>query len=179
VSCGVPVVVLQDSAEPLSAADFVRLDWPSADRRLPACRSGEAQGRMRPLAVVVVDVLGQQVIEMPRAADDEVVEALSLNALDQALDMGIQIGRSVRQAVGRDAGVGEGLVECRPVFGVAVPRQVQRGEPLRLGAACCGYQCLRRRVSRPPAARRPRLPGAGMYWKLGPKRPLAAPIVAG
>lgn len=84
MSRGLPVVVLENSAEALLAAN---LDRPGADRRWPAHRRGEPERRMRPLAVVVVDVLGEQMVQVPSPEHDEVVKALDLDALDQPLDV--------------------------------------------------------------------------------------------
>lgn len=87
MSRGFPVVVLENAAEPLLAADLVRIDRTSTIWRLPAHRSGEAERHMRPLSVVVVDVLGQEMIQVPGPEYDEVVEAFDLDALDQPFDL--------------------------------------------------------------------------------------------
>ncbi len=46
---------------------------------------------MRPFGVVVLDVLADQVVDVPLAADDEVVRALLLLRLDEPLDIRLQI----------------------------------------------------------------------------------------
>ena len=48
---------------------------------------------MRPLRVVVLDVLPHQVVEMLLAEDQEVVQALDLQRLNEPLDEGIGVGR--------------------------------------------------------------------------------------
>lgn len=62
MSRGLPVVVLENAAEPLFAADLARSDRPGADWRLPAKRRGETERHVRPLTAVIVDVLGQQMV---------------------------------------------------------------------------------------------------------------------
>lgn len=123
MSRGLPVVVLENAAEPFLAADIPAADRPGANRRLPADGCGEADGRVRPLPVVVADVLAQKMVQVPRAEDDEVVQALDLDALDEPLDVSIQIGRAVRQPNGLDPGPGQ----CR-----AKGRADPKGRSLRL-----------------------------------------------
>ena len=76
MSRSLPVVVLENPAEPLFAADFAWLDRCGAGGRLPAQGSGEGERHVRPLPVVVVDVLGQQMVHVPGSEDDEVLDAL-------------------------------------------------------------------------------------------------------
>lgn len=52
---------------------------------------------MGSLAVLGIKVLGKQVVEMARAEHNEVVEALEIDALDQPLDMGIEVRSAGRQ----------------------------------------------------------------------------------
>lgn len=100
MSRGLPVVVLDDPAQSLLAPHLMGLDESSTGRRGSSRWRGEVQGRVRPLAVEVVDVLREEVVEVGSAEDDEVVEALGLNALEQPLHMGVEIGRSVGQGDG-------------------------------------------------------------------------------
>jgi hypothetical protein len=52
----------------------------------PQCLNGYVpQALMRPLSVIMVDVLPDQIVEVPLAAADEVVEALLLDRLDEPL----------------------------------------------------------------------------------------------
>lgn len=134
MSRDLPVEVFENPAESLTAANFAGLNRPDAGGRRSAHRGSEVQGHVRPLPVVVVDVFGQEMIEVARAQDDEVIEALDLNALDQPLDVGVEVGRPVRQPHGADPGCGqcsaEGAVpggelavavaEQKPGFGHAV-----------------------------------------------------------
>ena len=97
-----PVVVPDDAAEPLLAAELERLDPPGAGRRLSARGRGEAEGRMGTLPVVVgIDVLAQQVVQVAGAEDDEVVEAFGLDALQEPLDVGVEVRRTERQGMNR------------------------------------------------------------------------------
>lgn len=57
--------------------------------------------RMRPLGVVVFDVLTGEMIEVLRPHHDEPVEALTLQHLDEPLGVGVEVGRAVGQADGR------------------------------------------------------------------------------
>jgi hypothetical protein len=111
VSRGLAVVVLENPAEPLAAADFAGLDGPGAGGRLPVQGSGVCERHVRPFPIVVVDVLRQQVIQVPGAEDDKVVEALDLDALDQALDVRVEIRRAVRKPHGLDPGFGQRSAE--------------------------------------------------------------------
>lgn len=134
MSRGLPFIVPENPAETFAAADIAGVDRSGADRWQATDRCGELQGHVRPFPIVVVNVLGQEVVQVPGAQDDEVIEAFNLNALDQPLDMGVEIGRSVRQPHGADPGFGqsrnEGAVagselavavaEQKPGFGHAV-----------------------------------------------------------
>lgn len=111
VSRSPPVIGLENPAEPLSAPHFAGLERSGAGGRQSAHRRGKREGHVRPLPVVVVDVLGQQVVQVPGAQDDEVVEALDLDALDQPLDMGVEVGRPVPQLRGLDADLGQRSAE--------------------------------------------------------------------
>ncbi len=86
-----PGVVLDDATEPLTAPDRASDNRPGPCFRSPAHRRGEPQRRMGPLPVVVIDVLSQEVVQVPGADHHEVVEALRADALDQALNVGIHV----------------------------------------------------------------------------------------
>jgi hypothetical protein len=68
---------------------------------------------------------------MPGAEHDEVVQALCLDALDQPLDVRVQVGRAVGQWHGRDPRSAERFIKPRGVLRVAVPDHLPR--PLALG----------------------------------------------
>ena len=55
------------------------------------CQRQIPHSLMRPLRVVVFDVLRDQVVEMLRTKRDEVVERFLLQALDKPLNVGLQI----------------------------------------------------------------------------------------
>lgn len=99
-------VALQQAAEPLFAFHFspqqhsafallpLRLRSPAAaqfDKRLIV------HCLVRPLHVVVLEPLGNQVVEVPLAQDHEVVEALLLNRLDEPFDIGVGVRRADRR----------------------------------------------------------------------------------
>jgi hypothetical protein len=119
-SRGLPVIVLEDAAEPLLAAEPVWLDRPGAGGRLSACGHGESQRGVRPLPVVVaIDVLGEQVIEMTRAEDDEVgYMCYAGGRMHEYQNEGIaQPSRrehAQRQEVAGPQGVGMAFEELRP-----------------------------------------------------------------
>ena len=76
MSRGLPVEVLDHAAEALFAPHFAELDRPRSGGWLPPRRCGELQGRMQSLSVVVVGVFGQQVVQVARTENHEMVEAL-------------------------------------------------------------------------------------------------------
>ena len=51
------------------------------------------QPLMRPLGVVVLDVLANQIVEVLLAEHQEVIEALDLQRLNQPLDVGVGVRR--------------------------------------------------------------------------------------
>lgn len=67
---------------------------------------------MGTLAIVVVDVLCQQMIEVPGSQHDEMIEAFQFDALDQPLDIGIQVGRSPWQLNGVDSSLDKRPIEA-------------------------------------------------------------------
>jgi hypothetical protein len=46
---------------------------------------------MRPLRVIVLNVLTNQIVEVLLAKDEEVIQALLLNRLHKPLDVGVEI----------------------------------------------------------------------------------------
>ncbi len=50
------------------------------------------QSLVRPLMVIVVDVLVDQIPKMPLPEDDEMIQALVLDQLDPAFDVGVEVG---------------------------------------------------------------------------------------
>jgi len=59
----------------------------------------------------IVRFPGEKPFEPVVDRDDEVVEALDLDALDQPLDMGVEVGRPVPQLRGLDADLGQRSAE--------------------------------------------------------------------
>ena len=89
----------------------------------PARRSAELDRRVWALLVVVLDKLGRQVIEVPRAHHDELVQAFVVNGLDEALNVGVEVWGAARQAHRRDVVRPQRIVERSPELGVAVPSE--------------------------------------------------------
>lgn len=90
---------------------------------------------MRALGVIVLDVLGNQVIEVLLAEHDEVVQRFLLQALDEPLDVRLQIGRTDAVLLHLDTGVAEHLVETGPVDPITITEQERDllavGHPVR------------------------------------------------
>jgi len=157
VSRGPPVIVLEDTAEPLAAADVPTADRPGASRRRPTKRRGEPERRVRPLAVVVIGILAQQVVEVPGSEDDEVVEAFDLDALDQPLDVGVEVGRPVRQPNGCDPSPGQRRAKGAPP---PRPRTCRRSR----GGGAWAWPCPWARPWRSIAWSRRARPHRGWWW---------------
>ena len=88
-------IVAKQAAKPRASAHIAmrRTDWlllalpRRSDRPIP-------QPLMRPLRVVMLDILVHKVIEMLLAKRQEVIEALDLQRLDETFDEGVGVGRS-------------------------------------------------------------------------------------
>lgn len=79
--------MLQQPAETRAAADFAVVNWRrlTGDEPIP-------QPLLRPLLVIVLDVLPHQEVQVLLTEDEEVVDALDLNRLDEPLDLGVEVG---------------------------------------------------------------------------------------
>ena len=102
---------------------------------------------MRLIGVVMLHVLAGEVIEVTRPHHDEPVEALSLDGLDEPLRVGVEVGRAVGQADGRDALASERPVERLSELRVTVPGQhsalALAGQALEAGLLLgnlCGFR---------------------------------------
>ena len=118
-------------------------------------------------------------IQVPRAHDDEVVEALDLDALDQPLDMGVQVRRAVRKPCRGDAAFAKDAVE-RAVPGPELAVEISKQQPgpdhvsghrgnkptYRTGQPRCVRYRRRIRDVRPP--------GLGMHEHQVERKPQAA-----
>ena len=104
------MVVLQQAAERSLAAKL-------GCRRHVVGRRGQlverrvAEALMRSFGEKMADVLGDKVIQVPLAEDDEVVKALDLNRLHPSFDERIQVRRTVSDAVSLDPVASQLLVE--------------------------------------------------------------------
>src|SRR5205823_13599041 len=78
---------------------------------------------VRTLAVVMVDVLAQDAIELTTAADEQPVEALLTQGANEALGMGVGVGRPDRRVNDPDSLGPEDLVERGAELRVAVVDQ--------------------------------------------------------
>lgn len=102
VLCCRPVVVPQHPAQPRAARHSTPTVRHPRRRRRARWRP-EFDRRVRPLPVVVPDVLGHQMVEVAGAHDEEPVEALDLHRLDESLDVRTKVRRPVREPDGLDA----------------------------------------------------------------------------
>ena len=91
-------------------------------RALPAQRN-VAQRLMRSLGVVMFDELRDQVIEMFLTKHDEVIQHFLLQALDESLDVRLQIRRSNAVLLHLDPGVSDDLVKSWTVDSIAIAQK--------------------------------------------------------
>ena len=69
---------------------------------------------MGPLIVVIVHVFTHEIIEMPQAEDDEVIEAFLADLVDPGFCVGIEIGRAVGGPVDFEVGAASRIsLVCR------------------------------------------------------------------
>jgi protein gp37 len=88
-SCGEAVILVDESAEQVPAANIARADL---DRLCGRCkRWSEAEGAMGPAAVVVLGVGPEGSIEMPPPLDERPVEALGPHRLDHPFRVGVGV----------------------------------------------------------------------------------------
>src|SRR5664279_3197396 len=81
------------------------------------------QGPVRPVSVVMGDVLGQDAFEVPTTEDQRSVEALTADGADEAFGEGVGSGSSGRCANDADTFCLEDLVEARGGLGVPVTNE--------------------------------------------------------
>jgi hypothetical protein len=82
---------------------------------------------MRPVAVVMLDVLVKDDFEMSTTEDEDPVETFSSYRADEALSEGVGTGRSNRSPDDPDAPGEEDLVEAGGELGVAISDQEPDG----------------------------------------------------
>ena len=85
-SCCEAVVLVDESAEQIPAANIARADEDRLCGRWD--RRREAEGAMGPAAVVVLDIDAERPLEMPPPLDERPVEALGPDRLDHPFGVG-------------------------------------------------------------------------------------------
>ena len=81
----------QHARQPRLALDLQRCIRWRVHRESHLTRSSVPNARVRPLGVVVGDVLVDEVIEVPLAHHDELLQALHLNALDDPFHVRVEV----------------------------------------------------------------------------------------
>jgi hypothetical protein len=139
-SSGGSVVLVNEAAEPVAAADVVlgRSFW----LRLRLGRA-EFERAMRSLAVVVVDVDTEHAFEMTAVQDQQPVQTLGAHGSDEAFRDRVRLRCPHRRLHDADAFAAEDLVARAAVLAVAVADQErtawsEKSRP-RL-RACCAIQ---------------------------------------
>jgi len=117
---GPPLVEAEELAEallPKHLAVVVRRSSARLDE-------GVAEAPVVPLLMVVLEVLGEDGPEVALAERDDVVQTVFANAPDEALRVGVQIGRARRQPKDLDARAGEHAAERLRVERIPVDDEV-------------------------------------------------------
>ena len=120
VSGGGPVILVDEATEAVAAVDLAH-----ARSFLWRVRVGRAKFKctMWPLAVVVIDVDAERVLEVASVEDQQPVQALRTDCSDEAFRDGVRLRRSHRSLHDPDAFAAEDLVEGAAVLAVAVADQ--------------------------------------------------------
>jgi len=90
---------------------------------LVRARRSQLESLMWPLAVVVLDELDQDALQLPATEDQQVVEALAPDGPYPALRERVRARRSVGQADDLDALAAEDVVEADRELGVSIVKQ--------------------------------------------------------
>ena len=85
---------------------------------------------MGPAVVVELDILVDEMVDVPLAEQDEVVQALVLQRFDRALCVGVQIGRVAHEHDGLDRVGFEDVVERPLKLLIPVAQKMRDGKPL-------------------------------------------------
>lgn len=123
---GDTLIVLEHAAQslvadnPLVIAERLINVGPLTNQRSVA----DAVTLMRPNAVVMAEILGNEKIDVLLAEDQEEVEALELDRLDPTLDEGVLVRRLRRGGNNSTADVVEDLIESLDVHAIVVADQV-------------------------------------------------------
>src|SRR5712691_1684756 len=114
-------VFVDEAAEEVGAREL-RKRRRSERNRAPArpLRWAKCKRAVRPMAVVVVGVGAQDMLELPPAEDEQPVEALATDAADPALGVGVRVRRLDGCADHRDPFSLEDVIEAAAELGVAI-----------------------------------------------------------
>jgi hypothetical protein len=124
-------ILVDQAAEPVASSDAeVVLRRRGGDLGVGWCL---AEGPMRPVSVVVIDVLAEGVVQMSPAGDQDAVGALAPRAGDPPLADCVRPRRLDRRLDNSQAGRGEDCVEPVGVLGIPVSDQERQaaGPPRR------------------------------------------------
>lgn len=138
-----PRIRFQQSAKPLSAADFVELGnrrpgWFSLFLSAVRLRRDQRlvlQALMRPFHVIVLQKLLAQVIEMPEPEHDKVIETFLLDRLDEPLGVDVHVRRAKGDFHRFDSFGVDRLVKGLAEGGI--PITTNFGDLQALGSALC------------------------------------------
>jgi hypothetical protein len=118
---GSPVVLVDESPEPVVATDLAAPAWCCA--QVGRIWWAETNSTTRPLRVVVADVDAEDGFEVATVEDQQPVETLRTDGSDEALGDGVRSRRPHRRLLGPDALAAENLVEGAAVLAVALADQ--------------------------------------------------------
>jgi len=114
-------ILVEEAAEPVASENA---DVVVGDRGVgPAVGWSLAEGPVRPVGVVVIDVFAEDVVEVSSAGDEDAVGALAPRAGDPPLADRVRPRRLDRCGDDPHAGRGEGCVERVGVLGIPVSDQ--------------------------------------------------------
>lgn len=115
-------ILVEETAEPVASSDA---DILVGDRGVgPAVGWSLAEGPVRPVGVVVIDVFAEDVVEMAPAGDGDAIGALTPDAGDPALTDGVRARCLDRRLDNSHASRGEDCVKAVGVPGIPVPGEL-------------------------------------------------------
>jgi hypothetical protein len=123
---------VDESAEAVASVEVIRRVGADAPEPPLWCWGCQAEGSMRPVAVVMVDVDAEHLLELSSADDQDPVEAVAPDGADPALGERICLRRPERCANDLDAVASADLVEDTAELAVSVVNQeADRCQPCR------------------------------------------------
>ena len=126
ISHGFSLVELEDATEPLATLDGTHSGSASARHW-----DDVSDALVGAFVLVVLDVLGDDVAQVPVAQGDDVAQTLLANGPHEPLRVGVEVRGPRGKANELDARCGEGALEVRGVQRVAVDDEVPYRAPLR------------------------------------------------